>query len=147
MIYPLVLEDVSEKGYASSKELNVLKELNEKMDNYRMGFNITYNIELPRSKINPLKTEQKAWELLSPLIKNHLDTCKEYIKTNSSKTERDKDRSDKIIEIINTGYDLVKKWNIISKSYASKLSKNSDEEIIKTENNLKELITTLSSKP
>jgi len=146
MIYPLILEDISEKGYASTKELNIIKEINERTNNYRMEFNITYNIELSRSKINPLKIEQQAWQLLSPLIQNYLDMCESYIKNNSSKTEKNKDRSDRITEIIKTGHDLIKKWDIISKSYKSKYLRNSNEEIIKTENNLKELITTLNSK-
>ena len=78
--YPDLLKEI---GAGDFPETETLQSLNEKMTDARIDFDFIYLIDLPEREINPLKTEQEAWKLLSPLIKKHEKKFGDYIENYS----------------------------------------------------------------
>jgi hypothetical protein len=92
------------------------------MDQYGMGFDTTYLRDFSQEETDVLQVEQEAWTLLSPQINEYIKGFGAYIETYSPKT------ADLIslFSQVNTGWNLLQQWNIISESYRAKYKKDWD---------------------
>jgi len=112
---PKLDSDISKRHYP--KKEHVTKML-DRMNRRKIEFDIEYD-ELSRATENPLQLEQKAWELLSPRVEDHLSRFRQFIDSYSPELITDESRED-FLNLTREEWDLVQKWNIISKSYNPK---------------------------
>lgn len=121
------------------------------MASERTEFDHCYLSSLPKERVNPLKTEQEAWVLLSPIIEQYLsdfDISSIVVLAQALKQRQ-------LLGWVAKGMDLLGKWNIISDSYRAKYylvifgpANGQDNEAAKAkikgcENTVKELIREL----
>jgi hypothetical protein len=97
-------------------EVKRLDVANKKMENKRLGFDYCYFVKLPEQEVNPLHVEQKAWQLLSPMVKAHVGTFNQYIRDYSPQYAE----GTQLLVRINSGFGLLQKWNIIADSFGIK---------------------------
>jgi hypothetical protein len=114
--YPDLQEQIGNARFPEPSRLTVVR---NKMGLYRIEFDYYYLISLPRAKVNPLQLEQKAWRLLSPRVKQHLGEFGNYI----AKYSQQNPERERLLTHINCGWELLQKWNVISKSYKAKHGK------------------------
>lgn len=96
-----------------------------------------YLFELPRASVNPVPLEQKAWQLLMPKVRKVLNEFEEILNAYES---CDKDI---LLRSLKGLWDLIQKWNIISRSFKCKLEKMWDE-LEEREKEVEKLIEELS---
>jgi hypothetical protein len=95
-----------------------IKKFYDIIETYRFEFDETYR-NLQEAKVNPLKIEQEAWELLSERIKQYQIDHKEFIE-NAHSIDNTPENRQKLSDYLDGAFELLKKWEIISKSYAGK---------------------------
>ncbi|MBI2108504.1 hypothetical protein HYT54_05235 [Candidatus Woesearchaeota archaeon] len=97
-----------------------LQNLAERMRKKKELFDIAYLVNLPQESVNPLETEQRAWQELSPRIGCFLDEFDRFIGTyDEAHTNGEIVRQ--IKAQIAKWWELIQNWNEISKSYYPKL--------------------------
>ncbi len=137
--YPKIIRNIAVSIYPTKEEL---EKVNEKMWLKWGSFEHIYGWLLAE-KIgivsHPLQIEQQAWKLLSPLVRKHCEEFKNFLQSYSPETAN----ADQLLIYINSWWDLLQKWNIISKSYGSKYNKDW-KYIESTEEEVRGLIAELS---
>lgn len=99
-----------------------LRDANKRMDSQRKGFDVCYLLALPHEEINPLQIEQEAWRLLSPRVKGYVNEFGIYI---DGYSPRSADQG-VLLTQVNTGWNLLQQWHLISQSYKAKYEQNWD---------------------
>jgi len=137
--YPSLQSEIGDGHYPTQGRL---RHANKRMDSQRKGFDVCYLLALPHEEVNPLQVEQEAWRLLSPHIKEYVNEFGIYIDGYSPKTA---DQAG-LLTHVNTGWDLLYQWHLISQSYRAKYDQNWDV-VRERENALKNLIEQLRQQP
>lgn len=133
MDHEILIKDISAKKYPSKQ---LLTDLYSKMRAARTRFNIAYLMCLPKAPVNPMEKEQRAWQELSPKVKDFLNRFNDFIQGFNPKSTEEEQLSG----YINEWWGLLQKWNNISESYKPKI-----EEVYSYLT--KEGITEIPSKP
>ncbi len=129
-------------GKGNYPDINDLTSINEEMKKYSLSFDVGYLDVLPRKEINPLKVEQKAWELLSPLVRDHTEAFDIFLKNYSTQGVDE----EQLRLHLNKWWNLLQKWNVISDSYGAKYGQSWDA-VGKEEEAVKKLIQELQQTP
>lgn len=88
------------------------------MDRFRSEFDIAYDSS-SMAVVNPLQVEQEAWKLLSPRVAGYLERFGHVIGS-CSPDEITEELREQFLGLVKEGWDLLQKWNTISKAYNSK---------------------------
>ena len=111
--YPSLQGEITESKYPTQTRL---RSVNKRMDSERKGFDVCYLLALPEEEVNPLQIEQDAWRLLSPNVRGYVNEFGIYIDGYSPKTAQ----QELLLAHVNTGWNLLQQWNVISQSYKAK---------------------------
>lgn len=82
---------------------------------YHTEFDNVYFHKLSSSEVNPLKSEQDAWKLLSPFVSTYLKKYSRFA-NNCELSES----NETILQYLTEGIQLLKKWQIIGRLYKTK---------------------------
>lgn len=141
------------EGYVSYKieypKKKEMKKIIAKMTSKYIEFQVNYKLKLGEAVINPIRLEQRAWFLLQPHIKSYMQRFNDFLIGYSDKRRK---KRQKFLSLIKDGYELHKKWNIISQLYKPKLEmtrvgikKDLGDRISEREGDVKKLIDELSA--
>lgn len=89
---------------------------NKRMAGKKFDFDFCYLESLPQEEVNPLQVEQDAWRLLSPLVASYIESFDQYIQGYHPEIAD----TNQLLAYVTTGFELLKKWNIISKLFGEK---------------------------
>lgn len=139
LMYPVLTRRIIKGNFPEKEEL---AKIIDKMRGHKRSFDYCYFGKLPDASINPLSVEQEAWRLLSPLIEGFTNDFENYLVGYLPQ----KVQARKLLAYVEKWWDLLNKWNIISRSYRCKLEKMWDE-LEEREEETKRLIQELTSSP
>ncbi len=114
--YPFLLDEIGKGDYPQQK----MRYANRRMTIQKTEFDNLYLHLLPElsptPEQNPLRLEQEAWGLLSPVVQQHTDDFGRYLDAYSPANARKQE----LLGHVNQGWTLIQDWNIISWSYKTK---------------------------
>jgi len=113
--FPKLESNISKRNYPIKKDIT---EILDRMEGRQISFDVEY-AGLSREAINPLKIEQEAWKLLSPKVSTYLEKFRQFLNSYSPEKVNDRSRGE-LLALTQEGWNLLQKWNIISKSYSPK---------------------------
>jgi len=145
--FPKLKKNVLSRDYPTKEHIT---QVLDRMDKFRVEFDISYN-NLSRETTNPLQAEQEAWELLSPKVAGYLTRFKQF--TDSYSPDETNGKSiEQFLGLMKEGWDLLRKWNTISKSNKPKYEMSVYKDVTEWDGNdiqqrekaVRELISELS---
>jgi len=117
-IFPSLYSGFRERNYPGKE--NIVEVLG-KMKGRKQEFDDVYGAVFPVLVLDPLKNEQRAWHLLSPVMEDYLDRFSQPANQYLPAEVNEKSRKD-FMRLFLEGRDLFKDWKIISDSYKKKYS-------------------------
>jgi len=114
--FPTLERDAASRIYPETQHI---QKVLGRMERGITEFDFAYFVQLPQEATNPLQGEQEAWKLLSPILKDYLTRFKQFVSSYSSDKVSDESRQ-QLLGLVQEGWQLLQKWDTISKAYNPK---------------------------